>query len=80
MGLFLFAPLPARTISKSTDEDMRAMARVPGNIWRRSELFRPALAQNNQHSGWPAIFPSWIKHLEVGSCFPVSQRDTAMAE
>ena len=42
--------------------------------------FQPALAQNSQHSGWPAIFPSWIKHREVGSCFPVSQRETAMAE
>ena len=59
---------------------MRATERVPGNICRRSELFSPALAQNSQHSGWPAMFPSWIKHLEVGSCFPVSQRETAIAE
>ena len=46
----------------------------------RPALFRPALAQKSQHPGWPAIFPSWIKHREVGSCFPVSQRDTAIAE
>ena len=30
---------------------MRAMARVPGSIWRRSELLSPARAQNSQHSG-----------------------------
>src|ERR1700676_4974055 len=60
LGLRIFPPLPATTISKSGKIDLGNSLLSSGRARITSALFKPARSQKYQQSGLPARSPSLI--------------------